>query len=128
MSASTRRGRGPADPDGTRREQITFPLTIETAGDVVRIPRCCSLTAEVDVFGLWTLAVVTPDRELARIDLLDQAHWSSLKDEDLAQNDLWRWTIAVNDIADLSTPAKLHPGFYQNPADETGRHLGGRGR
>ena len=57
-------------PDGTRREQITFPLTIETAGDVVRIPRCCSLTAEVDVFGLWTLAVVTPDRELARIDLL----------------------------------------------------------
>jgi hypothetical protein len=57
-------------PDRAPRQRISFPVTIETAGDVVRIPRCCSMTAEIDAFGLWTLAVVTPDRELARIDVL----------------------------------------------------------
>lgn len=57
-------------PDGTPRQRLSFPITVETAGKVVRIPRCCSLTAEIDIFGLWTLAVVTPDRELAHIDLL----------------------------------------------------------
>lgn len=57
-------------PEGTPRQRLSFPVTVKTAGDVVRIPRCCSLTAEIDIFGLWTLAVVTPDRELAHIDLL----------------------------------------------------------
>jgi hypothetical protein len=57
-------------PDGMRRARVNFPLTVEAAGDVVRIPRCCSLATEIDAWGLWKFAVVTPDRDLAQVDLL----------------------------------------------------------
>jgi hypothetical protein len=57
-------------PDGACRARISFPLTIELPGDVVRVPRCCDLPTEIDALGLWTLAVVTPQRELAEIGLL----------------------------------------------------------
>ena len=57
-------------PDGTRRARMSFPVTVERRGDVLRIPRACALLAELDCLGLWTLAVTTPSRELARIPLL----------------------------------------------------------
>jgi hypothetical protein len=58
------------DPNGTRRAHMNFPLTVVEAGDVVRISRCCDLSALVESFGVWTLAVTSPQGDLAQIDLL----------------------------------------------------------
>jgi hypothetical protein len=57
-------------PDGVRRQLINFPVTVKEAGDVLRVPRCGSLSTEIDSLGLWTFAVVTPDRDLAQVQLL----------------------------------------------------------
>jgi hypothetical protein len=57
-------------PDGSARGRVGFPVTVERAGDVCRIPRPCNVEAEVDAFGIWTVAVVTPERELARVELM----------------------------------------------------------
>ena len=56
--------------DGSAHGRVRFPITVDRAGDVCRIPRPCTVEAEIDVFGLWTIAVVTPQRELARIDVM----------------------------------------------------------
>ena len=50
-------------PDGSVRERVSFPVTVRTAGDVVRFHRTLGLSVEVDAYGLWTVAVVTPRRE-----------------------------------------------------------------
>lgn len=57
-------------PDQSVRCRISFPITIEEDGDVCRFPRACALEADVDVFGRWTVAVVTSERELARIEVM----------------------------------------------------------
>jgi hypothetical protein len=59
-----------AGPDGTVCGTQSFPVTIEKPGDVVRIPRLGSVAVEVHSFGLWTVAVKSGSRELARIDIL----------------------------------------------------------
>jgi hypothetical protein len=58
------------DPSGVRRSRISFPLTVVEAGDIVRIPRYCNLPSEVETFGVWTLAMATPHRPLAQVQLL----------------------------------------------------------
>jgi len=57
-------------PDGSVHGSVRFPVTVERAGDVCRTPRPCNVEAEIDAFGLWTVAVVTPTRELARVDVM----------------------------------------------------------
>ena len=58
------------DPEGIPRAKVSFPIAVEKPGDLLRIPRVCSLTAEVARFGLWTIVVMTqPDRELASIGI-----------------------------------------------------------
>lgn len=57
------------DPTGIPRAKLSFPVTVMESGDVVRIPRACALHAEVTCFGLWTLTVTTPSRELASITI-----------------------------------------------------------
>lgn len=56
--------------EGSVHGSIRFPVTVERAGDVCRIPRPCNVEADIDAFGLWTVAVVTPRRELARVDVM----------------------------------------------------------
>jgi hypothetical protein len=58
------------DPGGIRHGLVQFPLTVAETGDVVRIPRCCTLATEVDALGIWTVAVTTPLGDLATVDLL----------------------------------------------------------
>ncbi len=57
-------------PDDSPRGRTSFPVTVERGGDVCRIPRPCVVEAEIDVFGLWAVAVVSQNRELAQIDLM----------------------------------------------------------
>jgi hypothetical protein len=57
-------------PDGTSRSQMSFPVTVEEAGDILRISRSCGLEVTFDAFGLWTIIAKTPAAELARLDLL----------------------------------------------------------
>lgn len=58
------------DPSGMQRGRASWALTVTTAGDVVRVPLCCTLSAEVDSFGLWAMVICASGRELARIDVL----------------------------------------------------------
>jgi hypothetical protein len=57
-------------PDGTSQSQMSFPVTVEEAGDILRISRSCGLEVTFDAFGLWTIIAKTPVAELARLDLL----------------------------------------------------------
>jgi len=57
-------------PDRTARSRVSFPVTVEEAGDVLRIPRTCTLEPVIDAFGLWTVTASTPLGEVGRIDLL----------------------------------------------------------
>lgn len=57
-------------PDGIHRSRMSFPVTVEEAGDILRISRSCGLAITFDAFGLWTIVATTPLAELARLDLL----------------------------------------------------------
>jgi hypothetical protein len=58
------------DPAGKVCGTQSFPVTIQKAGDVLRIPRLGSVAADVHSFGLWSVVVRSNGRELARADLL----------------------------------------------------------
>lgn len=51
------------NPAGERRGQLRFPLTVEKAGNVVRISRGCNVPIDVDSFGLWKVRVCASDSE-----------------------------------------------------------------
>ena len=53
-------------PDGTASSQMSFPVTVEEAGDILRISRSCGLAVTLDAFGVWTIIAKTPIAELAR--------------------------------------------------------------
>ncbi len=57
-------------PDGATKAETKFPVTVEEAGDVLRISRSCALDVAIDAWGLWSITASTPLGELARIDLL----------------------------------------------------------
>lgn len=58
------------DPSGSVTARQDFPVTVERRGDVVRIPRCCTLVATVETQGVWTVVCKASDRELARAGLV----------------------------------------------------------
>jgi hypothetical protein len=58
------------DPGGQVCGTQSFPITIQKAGDLVRIPRLGNVAADVHCFGLWSVAVRSDTRELARIGVL----------------------------------------------------------
>ena len=39
---------------------MSFPVTVEEAGDIVRISRSCGLAITFDAFGLWTIVSNAP--------------------------------------------------------------------
>ncbi|WP_157186133.1 hypothetical protein [Nocardia jiangxiensis] len=57
-------------PLGSRVGRTSFPITIEKAGDLIRIPRCVNLNARVDATGLWDIAISSDLEELARIRVM----------------------------------------------------------
>jgi hypothetical protein len=57
-------------PAGQQRGYVAFPVTIDRAGEVCRIPRPCSVDFVIDAFGLWTIAVSSNGQELASLELV----------------------------------------------------------
>lgn len=55
-------------PDG-EQAQVGFPLTVEKAGDILRVPRAIKLGFAVSAFGIWTLTVEHDGRILGTLDL-----------------------------------------------------------
>jgi hypothetical protein len=56
-------------PSGKRVAGVRFPVTVEKAGDVVRILRWQTLDIEIDEFGTWRLVAEHDGRQLSSIGL-----------------------------------------------------------
>jgi hypothetical protein len=56
-------------PSEKRAASVRFPVTVEKAGDVVRILRWQTLDVEIDEFGTWRLVAEHDARQLSSIGL-----------------------------------------------------------
>jgi hypothetical protein len=59
-----------ADPTGAERARVSFPVSVEKTGDVLRIPRVVEIEVRFDQLGLWSASVHSDVTELATVDFV----------------------------------------------------------
>lgn len=58
------------DPSGRTAASVSIPVTVEIAGDVVRIPRVVPVELTVSSFGLWRLTAESDAGPIGIVDLM----------------------------------------------------------